>query len=91
MKSFREQLVAIYFEAEAMLQQLIYEHGKESEINCAYCLQIPEGFEDNIDHTYLKEVNSDYFVTDDGQYYSFDSISMDRFCEIVDALKEEHA
>lgn len=88
METFREKVVAVYFEAEATLNHLIYQHGKESEVNSKKCLPLSDDFQDNIDGTYLVEVNEEYFVSDDGQQYSYDCISMDRFCEIVDDLKE---
>ena len=61
---------------------------KESKVNGEKCLPIPDDFQDNVDSTYIVEVNEEYFVTDNGNYYQYSSIAMDRFCEIADQLVE---
>lgn len=87
-KSYTKRINEVYDAAEDMVKYLIRVRGKESKVNGEKCLPIPDDFQDNVDSTYIVEVNEEYFVTDNGNYYQYSSIAMDRFCEIADQLVE---
>ena len=87
-KSYTSQINDVFINAMNTLQYLIRVKGKKSEVNNQQCLQLPDDFQDNVDGTYIVEVNETHFITDDGQCYQYDCIAMDRFCEITDQLFE---
>lgn len=76
-------------EINAKVYDLVKKYGEESDISNDKVLKVSDNdFYYNLGggFDYIVEIKSDGFISNDGKHYSFETISMENLCSLLDYL-----